>query len=150
MLAETSPILHVNKPLMRKPQRQNTKIVATIGPACNSHDKLLELAQAGVDVFRLNFSHGTHADHKLVIDHINGINEKFNLHLTILADLQGPKLRVGKIKDNALPLAEGDVITIVNHEVLGTKDAIYMSYDGFAQDCQVGERIMMDDGEAST
>ena len=147
MLTNSSPILEVNKPLMSKPNRQNTKIVATVGPACNSYNGLLELAQAGVDVFRLNFSHGTHADHKLVIDHLNDINVKFNLHLSILADLQGPKLRVGKIKDNALKLVPGDIITIVDHEVLGTMDAIYMSYDGFAQDCQVGERIMMDDGK---
>jgi pyruvate kinase len=147
MLSKSSPILDINKPLMRKASRQNTKIVATVGPACNSYENLLALAKAGVDVFRLNFSHGSHADHKIVIDHLNNINKEFNLHLAILADLQGPKLRVGKIKDNALPLNEGDVITIVNKEVLGTMDAIYMSYDGFAQDCQAGERIMMDDGK---
>ncbi len=149
MLAESSPILEVNRRLfMRKPDRQNTKIVATVGPACNTYEKLLELAMAGVDVFRLNFSHGTHADHKLVIDHINRINVENNLHLCILADLQGPKLRVGNIKDNALPLAEGDVITIVNRpDAAGTKDEIYMSYPGFAEDCQAGERVLMDDGK---
>jgi pyruvate kinase len=148
MLAETHPILEVNRPRMRKPHRQNTKIVATVGPACSSYEGLLGLAQAGVDVFRLNFSHGSHEDHKKVIDHLNNINREYNLHLSILADLQGPKLRVGIIKDNALPLAEGDVITIVNRkDAAGTKDEIYMSYPGFAQDCKVGERIMMDDGK---
>ena len=73
---------------------QSTKIVATVGPACSSYEKLLELVQAGVNVFRLNFSHGTHEDHLKVINHINYINEKYNLHVSTLADLQGPKLRV--------------------------------------------------------
>ncbi|MCC6463052.1 MAG: pyruvate kinase [Saprospiraceae bacterium] len=132
---------------MRKDGTQNTKIVATVGPACNSYDKLLELVQAGVDVFRLNFSHGTHADHLKVIEHIQYINDKYNTHIGILADLQGPKLRVGKIQDNALPLQSGDVITLVNEPVLGTREKIYMSYEQFAEDCNVGERIMMDDGK---
>ncbi len=132
---------------MRKDGSQNTKIVATVGPACNTYEKLLELAGAGVDVFRLNFSHGTHEDHLKVIQHIQRINAENNMHIGTLADLQGPKLRVGKIKDNALPLQTGDIITIVNEEVLGTMEKIYMSYDEFAEDCEVGERILMDDGK---
>ncbi len=132
---------------MRKDGAQNTKIVATVGPACNTYDKLLELAKAGVDVFRLNFSHGTHADHLKVIEHVQAINTEYNTHIGILADLQGPKLRVGKIQDNALPLEAGDVITLVNENVIGTREKIYMSYESFAQDCQVGERILMDDGK---
>lgn len=132
---------------MRKDGGQNTKIVATVGPACNTYDKLLELVKAGVDVFRLNFSHGTHADHLKVIEHVQAINTEYNTHIGILADLQGPKLRVGKIQDNALPLEAGDVITLVNENVIGTREKIYMSYESFAQDCQVGERILMDDGK---
>ncbi|MCK6695141.1 MAG: pyruvate kinase, partial [Thermoanaerobaculia bacterium] len=132
---------------MRKDGTQNTKIVATVGPACNTYDKLLELVKAGVDVFRLNFSHGTHADHLKVIEHIQYINDKYNTHISILADLQGPKLRVGKIQDNALPLQAGDIITLVNEELIGTREKIYMSYEQFAEDCNVGERIMMDDGK---
>jgi pyruvate kinase len=147
-LTEVATLLEKNTPSMRKDGSQNTKIVATVGPACNTYDKLLDLAKAGVDVFRLNFSHGDHATHLEVIGHIRAINEEFNTHVGILADLQGPKLRVGKIKDNALPLASGDIITIVNDETAeGTKDRIYMSYDQFAEDCEVGERILMDDGK---
>jgi pyruvate kinase len=134
------------KPFSRKAGQQNTKIVATVGPACNSFEALLELAETGVDVFRLNFSHGAHEDHLRVIQHIQTINQQNNCHIGILADLQGPKLRVGKIQDNALPLAPGDVITLVNEDVLGTREKIYMSYDQFAEDCDVGERILMDDG----
>lgn len=147
-LTEVATLLEKNIPSMRKDGSQNTKIVATVGPACNTYEKLLELVKAGVDVFRLNFSHGDHAAHLDVIGHIRAINEKYNTHIGILADLQGPKLRVGKIKDNALPLAPGDIITIVNDESAnGTKDSIYMSYDQFAEDCEVGERILMDDGK---
>ncbi|MEO1514393.1 MAG: pyruvate kinase [Bacteroidota bacterium] len=126
---------------------QNTKIVATVGPACNSYSKLLELVKAGVNVFRLNFSHGTHEDHRQVIDHINYINEKYNLHVSILADLQGPKLRVGKIENNALPVEPGDILTFTNEACIGTKEKIYMSYERFALDVEVGERVLVDDGK---
>ena len=145
--AETSALIEKNKPFMRKDGSQNTKIVATVGPACNTYEKLLELVEAGVDVFRLNFSHGDHSAHLQVIEHVQYINDKFNLHIGILADLQGTKLRVGKIQDNALSLEPGDIITLVNEEVLGTREKIYMSYEQFAEDCEVGERIMMDDGK---
>jgi pyruvate kinase len=126
---------------------QSTKIVATVGPACSSYEKLLELVQAGVNVFRLNFSHGTYEDHLKVINHINYINEKYNLHVSTLADLQGPKLRVGKIKDNALILKPGDKITFVNEECIGTMESIYMSYPQFASDVNVGEKVLVDDGK---
>ncbi len=126
---------------------QNTKIVATVGPASSSYETLLQLVQAGVDVFRLNFSHGSHEDHLAVINHVTYINEKHNTHVGLLADLQGPKLRVGKIKDNALELKEGDIITLVNEDCLGTREKIYMSYDQFAEDVEVGEKVLVDDGK---
>lgn len=132
---------------MKVVDHQNTKIIATIGPASSSYENLLDLVRAGVDVFRLNFSHGTHEDHLEVIQRITTINERNNLHLAILADLQGPKLRVGKMKDNGLDLADGDVVTFVNRKCMGTKDAIYMSYDKFAEDVKVGEKVLVDDGK---
>lgn len=127
--------------------QQNTKIVATVGPACSSYNTLLELVKAGVDVFRLNFSHGTHNDHLQVINHIGYINEKYNLHISILADLQGPKLRVGKIENNKLEIKAGDILTFTNEECIGTMEKIYMSYELFAKDVNVGERVMVDDGK---
>ncbi|MCB0568213.1 MAG: pyruvate kinase [Phaeodactylibacter sp.] len=127
--------------------RQNTKIVATVGPACSAYEALLQLVQAGVDVFRLNFSHGSHEDHLNVINHVTHINEKYNTHVGLLADLQGPKLRVGKIKDNALELKEGDIITLVNEQCIGTMEKIYMSYEQFAEDVEIGERVLVDDGK---
>lgn len=147
ILSVTDELLIKNNSTMRKDGGQNTKIVATVGPACNTYDKLLELVKAGVDVFRLNFSHGTHADHLEVIQHIQAINNEYNTYIGTLADLQGPKLRIGKIQDNALPLEAGDTITLVNEPVIGTREKIYMSYEQFAEDCSPGERILMDDGK---
>ena len=132
---------------MKIVDHQNTKIVATVGPACSSYAKLLELVQAGVNIFRLNFSHGTHEDHLQVINHINYINEKYNLYVGILADLLGPKLRVGKIQDNALQLETGDILTFTNEQCIGTMEKIYMSYERFAKDVKVGERVLVDDGK---
>lgn len=127
--------------------QKNTKIIATVGPACSSYENLLALAREGVNIFRLNFSHGTHEDHQKVINNVNYINEKYNMHLGLLADLQGPKLRVGKIKDNALELNAGDIVTFSNKKTLGTLKNVYMSYDRFAKDVKVGERVLIDDGK---
>lgn len=126
---------------------QNTKIVATVGPASSAYDNLLALVKAGVDVFRLNFSHGSHEDHLEVINRILYINKKYNLHIGILADLQGPKLRVGKIENNALEIKAGDVLTFVNEPCVGNMEKIYMSYQEFPRDVKVGERVLVDDGK---
>ena len=128
-------------------QHKNTKIVATVGPASRSYESLLALIKAGVDIFRLNFSHGSHEDHLEVIKRITYINEKYNIHIGILADLQGPKLRVGKIKDEPLMLEKEDEITFVNKECEGTKEAIYMSYQRLPKDVKQGEVILVDDGK---
>ncbi len=132
---------------MKVVDHQNTKIVATVGPASSSYTQLLELVKAGVDVFRLNFSHGSHQDHEQVINHVTYINDKYGLHTGILADLQGPKLRVGEIENNALELEEGDEITFINEPCVGTKEAIYMSYQEFPRDVKAGERVLVDDGK---
>ena len=124
-----------------------TKIVATVGPACNTYEKLLALVQEGVNVFRLNFSHGTHEQHKEVINHIIKINQTFPLNVAILADLQGPKLRVGEIKDNALILNMGDEFYFSNIKTVGTLDNIYISYPDFHKDVRIGEKILIDDGK---
>jgi pyruvate kinase len=125
-----------------------TKIVATVGPACDTYEKLLELVKAGVNVFRLNFSHGTHEDKAKIIQHIRDINVKEPYNISILGDLQGPKLRVGDIKDGALPIAPGDILTFTSKEkVMGTKDKIYVSYPNLHNDVEVGNKILIDDGK---
>lgn len=124
-----------------------TKIVATVGPACDSYDQLLELVRAGVNIFRLNFSHGSHEDKAQIITHIRTINDTLGYNISILADLQGPKLRVGEIENNALPLAVGDILTFTNEKCIGTKEKIYVSYPNLAGDVRVGNIIMIDDGK---
>lgn len=126
---------------------QSTKILATVGPACSSYENLLALIKAGVDVFRLNFSHGTHEDHLEVLNRIVYINEKYGTHIGVLADLQGPKLRVGQMENGGIDLKAGEIITMVNEKCVGTKDKIYMSYEQFPQDVNVGERVLVDDGK---
>jgi pyruvate kinase len=124
-----------------------TKIVATVGPACDSYDQLLELVRAGVNIFRLNFSHGSHEDKAQIITHIRTINDTLGYNISILADLQGPKLRVGEIENNALPLAVGDILTFTNEKCVGTLEKIYVSYPNLAGDVRVGNIIMIDDGK---
>ena len=125
-----------------------TKIVATVGPACDTYEKLLELVKAGVNVFRLNFSHGAHEDKKKIIEHIRNINLTEPYNISILGDLQGPKLRVGDIKDGSLTIAPGDILCFTSREkVVGTKDRIYVSYPNLHHDVEVGNKILIDDGK---
>ncbi|NCI46401.1 pyruvate kinase [Sediminibacterium soli] len=124
-----------------------TKIVATVGPACDTYEKLLELVKAGVNVFRLNFSHGSHEDKLNIIEHIRNINKSEPYNIAILGDLQGPKLRVGEIENNALEVKVGDILTFTNTKCIGTKEKIYVSYPNLAGDVTVGNVIMIDDGK---
>ncbi|WP_208025623.1 pyruvate kinase [Niastella caeni] len=125
-----------------------TKIVATVGPACDTYEKLLELVKAGVNIFRLNFSHGTHENKAQIIEHIRAINSKEPYNISILADLQGPKLRVGEIENGALLIEPGDILTFTSKEkVVGNKEKIYVSYPNLHEDVEVGNKIMIDDGK---
>ncbi len=126
---------------------RKTKIVATVGPASNTKEKLLELIKAGVNVFRLNFSHGTHEDHKKVIDAINQINANNLFHTAILADLQGPKLRIGKMPEGGIEYQKGDEIVITTEKMMGTKEKIYLSYEDLSRDVKLSEPIYIDDGK---
>lgn len=130
--------------------KHKTKIVATVGPACDTYEKLLALVKAGVNVFRLNFSHGSHEDKLRIIEHIRRINETESFNVAILADLQGPKLRVGEIANNALPLTPGMILTFVNEKVVGTAERIYVSYADLHKDVKPGQKILLDDGKIET
>lgn len=124
-----------------------TKIVATVGPACDTYDKLLALVKAGVNVFRLNFSHGAHEDKARIIEHIRKINSTEPYNISILGDLQGPKLRVGEIENNALDVQPGDILTFTNEKIVGNKERIYVSYPNLHADVKIGNMIMIDDGK---
>jgi pyruvate kinase len=131
---------------MKRNIPRRTKIIATVGPASSEYAQLLELARNGVNVFRLNFSHGTHDEYSQVIQHISYINEKYNFHVGILCDLQGPKLRVGDIEGDSIELAKGDVIRLVQEPCVGSKEGLYISYPNLARDISQGERVLIDDG----
>jgi len=124
-----------------------TKIVATVGPACDTYEKLLELVKAGVNVFRLNFSHGTHEDKAKIIGFILELNKREPYNIAILADLQGPKLRVGEIENGMMEIKPGDVLTFTNEKVIGNKERIYVSYPNLHKDVKIGNIIMIDDGK---
>lgn len=127
--------------------QKKTKIIATVGPACDTKEKLLELTKAGVNIFRLNFSHGTYENKKMVINHIRDINKSEPVNLAILGDLQGPKLRVGELKDGSIELEEGQDIIFSTEKQMGTKSKIYVSYPQLTNDVKIGERIFLDDGK---
>ena len=125
-----------------------TKIVATIGPSCDTYEKMLELAKAGVNVFRLNFSHGTQEDKARILGLIERMNNEEPFNVSSLADLQGPKLRVGEIQNGLLEINNGDILTFTSKEkVVGTKEKIYVSYPNLHEDVKVGDKILIDDGK---
>lgn len=128
-------------------KRKKTKIVATLGPASENRDVLKAMLDEGADVFRINFSHANYDDVKTRIALIRELNEEFGYNAAILADLQGPKLRLGVMKEEVV-VDEGDEIVFATGERFeGTKDRVYMTYDRFPQDAKPGERILLDDGK---
>ncbi|EMR03047.1 pyruvate kinase [Cesiribacter andamanensis] len=124
-----------------------TKIVATVGPACNSREKLKELALAGVDVFRLNFSHGSHEEHLQVVQYVRSINEELGTHIALLQDLQGPKIRTREVENNGVELKAGQELVITTERVLGNSHLISTSYEAMPQDVKSGDMILVDDGK---
>lgn len=123
-----------------------TKIIATIGPSSRTYETLLELVNAGVDVFRINFSHGTHDEHKRTIDYIHEINRKFGLHIAILADLQGPKIRIGDVQGKVM-LLKNAIVKITNKSSFSTATEIFVNYKKLAKEVEPGQKILIDDGK---
>jgi pyruvate kinase len=123
-----------------------TKIVATIGPASSSREVLKRMIQAGMNVARVNFSHGTYDDHQKVIDTVRSLNKELNVHTAILADLQGPKLRVGIVEEGQV-LIPGDKIVFTTKECMGTSKRVFMTYQSFPKDVAKGDKILLDDGK---
>ncbi|RYY07979.1 MAG: pyruvate kinase [Sphingobacteriaceae bacterium] len=130
-----------------KISHKRTKIVATLGPVSSQKDMLLSLIRAGVNVCRLNFSHGKQADHQVAIDNIREINEQYKLNVGILADLQGPKIRIGMVKEGGIQLINGTTINMTTNECVGDENRIYITYENFPKDVTEGEIILLDDGK---
>jgi pyruvate kinase len=123
-----------------------TKIVATVGPASNSKEMLNMLMKEGVDVFRLNFSHGTHEDHAKVVKHVRELNEEMGTHICLLQDLQGPKIRVQDMQPDVV-LERGQEFIITTRELLGNREIASTSYKLLPNDVQVGDSVLIDDGK---
>jgi len=129
------------------PTRKKTKIVATLGPATSTKGILHKMIKAGVNVFRINFSHADYADVEERIQMIRALSDKYDYHISILADLQGPKLRVGRMKEEVIVHPDDEIIFSTAEEFEGTKERVYMNYKQFPQDVKKGERILLDDGK---
>lgn len=130
-----------------KPFHSRTKIVATLGPASAKPEVLYSMFNAGLDVCRLNFSHGSQADHQEVLDTIRHINQKYDYNVGILADLQGPKIRIGMVKDGGIHLINGARTIITTQKCVGDEERIYITYEAFPKDVKPNEIILLDDGK---
>ncbi|MBK9146927.1 MAG: pyruvate kinase [Flavobacteriales bacterium] len=124
-----------------------TKIVATLGPASASREVLRDMMLSGLDVCRLNFSHGSYAFYTELIATIRSLNAELNLTTAILADLQGPKLRVGEMENGPIALKDGELLTITTEAIAGRPGLVSTSYTQFPQDVKVGEAVLLDDGK---
>ena len=125
---------------------RRAKIVCTVGPATASYERLVELVEAGMDVARLNFSHGTRADHEQIYDLVRKASDQVGRAVGVLADLQGPKIRLGKFGDGPVEWRAGERVTITTEDVLGTAQRVSTTYARLAEDVRAGDRLLVDDG----
>ncbi|MDQ2657646.1 MAG: pyruvate kinase [Bacteroidota bacterium] len=132
--------------MFEKSSFNKTKIVATVGPASNSKDVLRALIHEGVDVFRLNFSHGTHEDHLKVIKFVRELNAELGSTVSLLQDLQGPKIRVQEVEPGTV-IERGQELVITTKQLLGNKDVVSTSYISLPRDVKYGDMILIDDGK---
>ena len=126
---------------------RRAKIVATLGPATDTTEKVRELIEAGVDVARLNLSHGDHSVHDQNYDNVRQASADFEKPVAILADLQGPKIRLGRFADGPHELAEGDIFRITTEDVPGTKELVSTTFSGLPNDVKPGDFLLIDDGK---
>ncbi len=125
---------------------RRTKIVCTLGPSSNSYKMIEKLFCAGMNVARINFSHGSHEYHAQTIENIRKVARKYQYAISVLMDLQGPKIRVGKMKEESQVLREGSTVRITPEDILGTGEVIPIDYDRLPEDAEAGNRILIDDG----
>lgn len=125
---------------------RRTKIVATIGPASDSEETMGQILRAGTDALRFNFSHGTHQQHLIAYHRARSLSADMGKAVTLIQDLQGPKIRVGKLQDDAVTLENGQEVTITSRRIIGDASRIPVSYEYLERDVHTGEIILMDDG----
>ncbi|NBC26111.1 MAG: pyruvate kinase [Bacteroidetes bacterium] len=125
---------------------RRTKIVCTLGPSSNSFEDIERLYRAGMNVVRINFSHGSHEGHKKTIGHVRKVARKYQYSIPVLMDLQGPKIRVGQMEGNQQEITEGDIIDITTKDVTGTSTLVPIDYPKLIEDASEGNQILIDDG----
>ena len=125
---------------------RKTKIVCTIGPACSDENTLTEMCRAGMNVARLNFSHGTHEEHLEKITLIKKVRKKLNCPIAIMLDTKGPEYRIKTFKNGGVTLKDGDTFTFTTLDVEGDSDRVSVSYEGLAKDLTVGDRLLLNNG----
>ena len=128
---------------------RRAKIVCTLGPAVDSPEKIRDLIAAGMNMARLNLSHGGYVEHQKRLDQVRAAADNAGVPIAILVDLQGPKIRLGRFKDGPHDLERGDVFTITTDEIEGSKDRVGTTYKGLTGDCKPGDRILIDDGKVT-
>ncbi len=129
------------------PNKKRTKIVATLGPASTNREVLKNMILEGVNVFRINFSHAKHKGVKKSIAIIRELNEELDLNIALLADLQGPKLRIGEMEKDVILKPNDTLYFCTGNKFEGSKQRVYMNYDDFPKDVKVGELVLVDDGK---
>ncbi|UFS71973.1 pyruvate kinase [Geomonas sp. RF6] len=126
--------------------KRKTKIIATLGPASSSESMIAALIEAGVDVFRMNFSHGVHAEKGELLQRVRMVSQRLGRAVAVLADLQGPKIRTGHMEGGQMPLVKGETVQITTREILGRDNLFSTVYAGLPRDVKPGARILLDDG----
>ncbi len=125
---------------------RKTKIICTIGPACESEEMIRELCRAGMNVARLNFSHGTHEEHLQRIQTIRKVREELNLPIAIMLDTKGPEYRIGTFENGKIELKAGDVFTFTPEEISGTQEKVTVSYKNLPNELEAGDTILLSNG----
>lgn len=125
---------------------RKTKIVCTIGPACDNEETLERMCLAGMNVARLNFSHGTHAEQQEKMDLVKRVREKLNLPIAIMLDTKGPEYRIRTFESGHITLREGDSFTFTTEQIVGNQERVAVSYPGLVDDLEVGDRILLNNG----
>jgi pyruvate kinase len=128
-------------------KHNRTKIIATVGPSCSNYDTLLEMVREGVDLFRFNFSHGTHEGHLVYFENVHRINRIHGTSIGILADLQGPKIRIGNVAGGSVELKTGTSVTITDEARESTSEILFVSYPELGKDVKATDKMLIDDGK---
>src|SRR5580704_15450677 len=127
--------------------QRKVKVICTLGPSSYQEDMIEQLILAGMDVARLNFSHGDHEFYRVLINRIRHVAASLNKPIAILQDLQGPKIRIGQVENDSIVLKDGDNIAITNEKIIGTKEKICSTYESIIDDVNINDPVLLDDGK---